>query len=140
MCVPVCALPLAERRRASRAVLGAQAGGAGHVVVGHRGRLHGLQGLVGRVASVQQGKGKLILNRGNSFFFLSLIQCFGILKCSFNGSLHPMVPRPDMGGLGGFCVGGLVLDRVPPLTDWLFPSCCGEKKRVKTHTSFHATG
>lgn len=53
--VPVCALPLVERRRASGAVLlavlAAQSGGAGHVVVGHCGRLHRLQGLVGRVAS-----------------------------------------------------------------------------------------
>lgn len=36
---------------------------------------------------------------------------------------HPSVPHPDMGGLGGFCVGGLVLDRVPVLTAWLFPCC-----------------
>lgn len=42
---------------------------------------------------------------------------------------YPIVPRPDMGGLGGFCVGGLVLDSVPPLIDWLFPCCCGRKKK-----------
>lgn len=55
-CIPVCALPLVEGCSASRAVLllpvlTAQPGGAGHVVVGHRGRLHRLQGLEGGVAS-----------------------------------------------------------------------------------------
>lgn len=34
---------------------------------------------------------------------------------------YPRVPRPDMGGLGGFCVGGFVLDKVPVLAGWLFP-------------------
>lgn len=56
--LPVCALPLVERRCASWAVLlpvlAAQSGWAGHIVVGHRGRLHRLQGLVGRVASVAE--------------------------------------------------------------------------------------
>lgn len=47
------ALPLVERRRAPGAALAAQPGGAGHVVVGHRGRLDGLQGLVGRVAPAE---------------------------------------------------------------------------------------
>lgn len=54
------ALPLVERRRASGAVLlavlAAQAGGAGHVVVGHRGRFYRLQGLIGRVASAAEGE------------------------------------------------------------------------------------
>jgi len=27
---------------------------------------------------------------------------------------YPSVPLPAIGGLGGFCVGGLVLDNVPP--------------------------
>lgn len=53
--LPVCALPLVERRSASGAVLlpvqAAESGGAGHVVIGHRGRLHRLQGLVGCVTS-----------------------------------------------------------------------------------------
>lgn len=52
--LPVCALPLVERRRASGAVLAvlaAQSGRAGHVVVRHRRWLHRLQGLEGRVAS-----------------------------------------------------------------------------------------
>ena len=53
------ALPLVERRRASGAVLlavlAAQSGGAGHVVVGNRGRFYRLQGLVGRVASAAVG-------------------------------------------------------------------------------------
>lgn len=52
--LPVCALPLVERRCASGAVLAvlaAQSGGAGHVVVRHRRWLHRLQGLEGRVAS-----------------------------------------------------------------------------------------
>lgn len=53
--LPVSALPLVERRRAPGAVLlamlAAYSGGAGHVVVGHGGRLHRLQGLVGCVAS-----------------------------------------------------------------------------------------
>lgn len=48
------ALPLVERGRASGAVLlavlAAEPRRAGHVVVGHRGRLHRLQGFVGRVA------------------------------------------------------------------------------------------
>lgn len=41
----------------------------------------------------------------------------------YAGTLHsyPRVPRPDMGGLGGFCVGGFVLDKVPVLAGWLFP-------------------
>lgn len=30
-------------------------------------------------------------------------------------SSYPRVPRPAMGGLGGFCVGGFVLDNVPVL-------------------------
>lgn len=51
----MCALPLVERRRTSGAVLlavlAAQSGGAGHVVVGHCGWLHRFQSLVGRVAS-----------------------------------------------------------------------------------------
>lgn len=36
---------------------------------------------------------------------------------------YPRVPLPAMGGLGGFCVGGLVLDNVPPpaRAGWLFP-------------------
>ena len=53
--LPVCALPLVERRRAPGAVLlavlVAQPSGARHVVVGHRRRLHRLQSLVGRVPS-----------------------------------------------------------------------------------------
>ncbi len=36
---------------------------------------------------------------------------------------YPRVPRPAKGGLGGFCVGGLVLERVPPLIDGLLPCC-----------------
>ena len=57
--LPVCALPLVERRRAPGAVLlAAYSGGAGHVVVGHCGRLHRLQGLVGRVAAAACGKTK----------------------------------------------------------------------------------
>lgn len=32
-------------------------------------------------------------------------------------SSYPSVPRPASGGLGGFCVGGFVRDRVPPLMD-----------------------
>lgn len=55
--VPVRALPLAERGRAPGAVLlpvlAAQTGGAGHVVVGHRGRLHRLQRLEVGVASAE---------------------------------------------------------------------------------------
>lgn len=53
--LPVRSLPLVERCCASRAVLlpvlTAQPGGAGHVVIGHRGRLHRLQSLEGGVAS-----------------------------------------------------------------------------------------
>lgn len=36
---------------------------------------------------------------------------------------YPRVPRPAMGGLGGFCVGGLVLESVPPRPAALFPCC-----------------
>lgn len=36
-------------------------------------------------------------------------------------SSYPSVPLPDMGGLGGFWVGGFVLDSVPVLAGWLFP-------------------
>lgn len=43
---------------------------------------------------------------------------------------YPRVPRPAKGGLGGFCVGGLVLDRVPPLTDWLLPCCWLDKQNI----------
>ena len=52
--VPVRALSLVDGGRAAGAVLVAEPGGAGHVVVGHRGRLHRLQGLVGRVAPVDR--------------------------------------------------------------------------------------
>lgn len=52
--LPVCALPLVEWCSASWAVLltmlAAYPRGAGHVVVGHRRRLHRFQGLVGCVA------------------------------------------------------------------------------------------
>lgn len=51
----MCSLPLVQRRRAPGAVLlpvlAAQSGGARHVVVGDRWRLHGLQGLEVCVAS-----------------------------------------------------------------------------------------
>ncbi len=43
---------------------------------------------------------------------------------------YPRVPRPAKGGLGGFCVGGLVLERVPPLTDWLLPCCWLDKQNI----------
>lgn len=59
--LPVCALPLVERRRASGAVLAvlaAKPGRAGHVVIRHRRRLHRLQGLEGRVASAATRGGK----------------------------------------------------------------------------------
>lgn len=36
---------------------------------------------------------------------------------------YPRVPRPAMGGLGGFCVGGLVLEIVPPRPAALLPCC-----------------
>ena len=48
------ALSLVDGGRAAGAVLVAEPGGAGHVVVGHRRRFHRLQGLVGRVAPVNQ--------------------------------------------------------------------------------------
>lgn len=61
--LPVCALPLVERRRASGAVLlallAAESRRAGHVVVGHRGRLHRLQGFVRRVASAASQRNKI---------------------------------------------------------------------------------
>jgi len=60
--VPVCALSLVEGGRASgTVVLAAQPGRAGHVVVGHRGWLHRLQGLVGRVATVNQSATRMLL-------------------------------------------------------------------------------
>lgn len=63
----MCALPLVERRRAAgavlRAVLAAQSGGAGHVVVGHRRRLHRLQGLKGRVAPAEAEKSQTVRPR-----------------------------------------------------------------------------
>lgn len=46
------------------------------------------------------------------------------IKCIFfSSSSYPRVPRPAMGGLGGFCVGGLVLASVPPRPAALFPCC-----------------
>lgn len=33
---------------------------------------------------------------------------------------HPKVPFPDMGGLGGFCVGGLVRGGAPPPPAFMF--------------------
>lgn len=45
----MCPGPLVEGGRACRAVLAAQAGRAGHVVIGHHRRLHWLQCLVGSV-------------------------------------------------------------------------------------------
>lgn len=43
---------------------------------------------------------------------------------------YPRVPRPAKGGLGGFCVGGLVLERVPPLIDGLLPCCWLDKQNI----------
>lgn len=81
--VPVCSLPLVQRRRAPGAVLlpvlAAQPGGAGHVVVGHRGRLHGLQGLEVCVASaaaqVEETRAGCVQRSGvnHSFSLLSWI-------------------------------------------------------------------
>lgn len=42
---------------------------------------------------------------------------------------YPRVPRPAMGGLGGFCVGGLVLEMVPPRPAALFPCCYRSKTK-----------
>lgn len=43
---------------------------------------------------------------------------------------YPIVPFPVMGGLGGFCVGGLVRGRAPPPVFMFWALACGEEYRV----------
>lgn len=78
----MCSLPLVERGGAPGAVLlllllpvlAAQPGGAGHVVVGHRGRLHRLQRLQVGVASAGAEPGGVQRSGVNhSFSLLSWI-------------------------------------------------------------------
>lgn len=121
---PVRPGPLVERSGARGAVLAAQAGRARHVVVGHHRRLHRLQGLIGSVASGGAGdtvKHSVAPQTGVKSKRHTRIWLYLLLQ-SFSRS-YPRVPRPAMGGLGGFCVGGLVLEMVPPLPAALLPCC-----------------
>lgn len=68
---------------------------------------------------------------------LFIIKGLGFLFWWLWWKSYPSVPRPDIGGLGGFCVGGLVLDSVPPLIDWLFPCCCGWKETPEEACFMH---
>lgn len=134
--LPVCPGPLVEWGGACRAVLVAQPGGARHVVIGHHRGLHWLQGLVGGVAPGCRKTTKLKRKylqihsrKGQTVRGTTHRQRSGTLQITLKTLIkpaahsHPRVPRPAMGGLGGFCVGGLVLEIVPPRPAALFPCC-----------------